>query len=135
MPFGEYVPLADVLPFLRAIEGPGNLKRGDGLKIFEGVGTRFTFLICYEAVHTPYVREGVRAGAELLVNLTYDTWYGRTAEPHQHLMLCAIQAAQLGVPLVRAASTGISAFVDMRGVITHRSNLYQREVLVGVIQI
>jgi apolipoprotein N-acyltransferase len=72
-------------------------------------------LICYEAIRHRYVRQAVRDGADVLVNITYDAWFGDTSNPSQHLMLSALQAAQFGVPLVRAATTGISAAVDARG--------------------
>jgi len=73
----------------------------------------------------------VRRGANLLVNLTYDGWFGDTAEPAQHLMLVAVQAAQLGVPVVRSTTTGISALLDARGRIVARTQLFERTVLVG----
>jgi len=60
------------------------------------------------------VRDPVRRGANLLVNLNYDGWFGDTAEPTQHLMLVAVQAAQLGVPVIRSTTTGISALIDAR---------------------
>jgi apolipoprotein N-acyltransferase len=130
VPFGEFVPLADEIPALRRIRGPGNFARGDGLPVYDGGVARFVFLICYEAIHPAYVRAGVRKNPDLLVNLTFDAWYGDTAELHQHLMLAAIQAAQYGVPLLRSTTTGISAFVDARGRITARSGVNTREVLV-----
>jgi apolipoprotein N-acyltransferase len=77
------------------------------------------------------VRDGVRDGLNLLVNLTFDGWFGDTAEPHQHLMLALVQSAQHGVPLVRSTGTGISAIADARGVVTARGGVMQREVVVG----
>jgi apolipoprotein N-acyltransferase len=88
------------------------------------------FLICYESIFSAYVREGVRQSPDLLVNLTFDAWYGDTSEPSQHLMLSAVQAAQYGVPLLRSTTTGISATVDARGSITAQTGVYTREVLV-----
>ncbi len=131
IPFGEYMPLGDTFPVLARIKGPVRVTPGDELTLVAGPKARFAFLICYEAIHADYVRRAVRLGPDLLVNLTYDGWFGDTAEPHQHLMLAAIQSAQYGVPLVRATTTGISAFVDARGVVTARAELGRREVLVG----
>jgi len=130
VPFGEFMPLADVFPALRRIAGPGNFAGGEGLAVYDGRRARFTFLICYEAILSGYVREGVRQDPELLVNLTFDAWFGDTSEPSQHLMLAAIQAAQYGIPLLRSTTTGISAFVDARGLITAHTGVYSREVLV-----
>jgi apolipoprotein N-acyltransferase len=130
VPFGEFMPLADAIPALRKVRGPGNFARGEGLPVYDGGLARFAFLICYEAIHAGYVRGGVRQNPDLLVNLTFDAWYGDTAELHQHLMLSAIQSAQYGVPLLRSTTTGISAFVDARGRVTARTGAYTREVLV-----
>lgn len=135
IPFGEYMPLGDTFPVLARIKGPVRVTPGEKLTLIDGPKARFAFLICYEAIHADFVRRAVRLGPDLLVNLTYDGWFGDTAEPHQHLMLAAIQSAQYGVPLVRATTTGISAFVDARGVITARTELDRREVLVGEVKL
>ena len=129
-PFGEYMPLEDWIPALRRIQGVGDLTRGEELLVFKSPLASFVFLICYEAIHSSYVRTGVRQDLELLVNITYDAWYGDTAAPHEHLMLSAIQAAQYGLPLIRAATTGLSVFVDARGCITEMGELFQRQFLV-----
>ena len=94
--------------------------------LFDAGPARFAFLICYEAILGSLARDPVRRGANLIVNPTYDGWFGDTAEPAQHLMLVAAQAAQLGVPILRAATTGISAFVDARGRIGPRAELFAR---------
>jgi apolipoprotein N-acyltransferase len=130
VPFGEFMPLADEIPALRKIRGPGNFARGQGLSVHDGGLARVAFLICYEAIRSGYVREAVRQDPDLLVNLTFDAWFGKTSEPDQHLMLSAIQAAQYGLPLLRSTTTGISAFVDARGRITAQTGVFTREVLV-----
>jgi apolipoprotein N-acyltransferase len=131
VPFGETMPLADTFPALRKIRGPGDFVRGDGMPIYDGERARFAFLICYEAIQAAYVRRAVVQDPELLVNLTFDAWYGDTSEPHTHLMLAAAQAAQYGLPLLRSTTTGISAIVDPRGRITARTGVFTREVLVA----
>jgi len=130
LPFGEYMPLKDVLPFLKKIRGVGNYTAGDGIDPIATPYADFCFLICYEAIRHEYVREGVRKGADLLVNITYDAWFGDTACPSQHLMLSAIQSAEYGVPLVRAATTGITAAVDTRGMLLAQTEIFERDVLV-----
>ena len=130
LPFGEFMPLEDHFEVLRKIQGVGDFQAGDGLTLFGSPGADFVFLICYEAIRHRYVRGGVAAGADLLVNITYDAWFGDTDCPHQHLMLSALQSAQYGVPLVRAATTGISASVDARGRIVASTDLFERDVLV-----
>jgi apolipoprotein N-acyltransferase len=130
LPFGEFMPLRETFPILKKIKGVGNYSAGDGLTILHAEHADFVFLICYEAIRHRYVRGGIRAGADLLVNITYDAWFGDTSNPTQHLMLSAIQSAQYGVPLVRAATTGISASVDARGVLVQQTPVYERTVLV-----
>lgn len=132
VPFGEYMPFGDRLAWLaEAIDRQGFVA-GRTMPLYDANdATRFAFLICYEAILAGYVREPVRRGANLLVNLTYDGWFGDTNEPAQHLMLVAAQAAQLGVPIVRATTTGISAFVDPRGRVTAQTSLFEKRALVG----
>jgi apolipoprotein N-acyltransferase len=131
VPFGEYVPFGERLPWLAKAIGRSSFLAGDGLPLYDTGTAQFAFLICYEAILPDYVRDPVRRGANLLVNLTYDGWFGDTAEPEQHLMLVAVEAAQLGVPVIRSTTTGISALIDARGHIRARTELFERNVLVG----
>jgi apolipoprotein N-acyltransferase len=130
LPFGEFMPLEDKIPILKKIQGPGDYDPGDGLLVFQHERVPFTFLICYEAIRHRYVGGGVREGARLLVNITYDAWFGDTSCPSQHLMLSVLQGAQYGVPVIRAATTGISAVADARGVILEQTPVFTRGVLV-----
>ena len=130
LPFGEFMPLRDTFPILKKIKGVGNYDPGEGLTVLHAEHADIVFLICYEAIRHRYVRGGIRAGANLLVNITYDAWFGDTSNPTQHLMLSAIQSAQYGVPLVRAATTGISAHVDARGMLVEQTPVFERTVLV-----
>lgn len=131
VPFGESMPLGAALDGLAEAIGRPSFAAGEGMPLYDAFGARFAFLICYEAILPAYIREPVRRGADLIVNLTYDGWFGDGGEPAQHLMLVAAQAAQLGVPIVRSTSTGISALIDARGRVTARIDLHERRVLVG----
>ena len=86
--------------------------------------------ICYEAIFPDLVREFAARGADLLVNITNDAWYGRTSAPYQHMAMAAFRAVENGKYLVRAANTGITAVVDPRGRILERTALFDRTVLV-----
>ena len=66
-----------------------------------------------------------------MTNVTFDGWFGDTSCASQHLMLAAARSAELGIPLVRGATTGISAFVDARGVITHQTGVFTEENLIA----
>lgn len=130
IPFAEYLPLKGVLGGLNWFRPPGNFEPGTGLKVFASEFAQFSFLICYEAIKSAYVRTGLQGGANFLVNVSGDVRSGDHSEQSQHLMLAAIQAAQYGVPLVRSTSTGISAFVDTRGLITAQTRVFERGGLV-----
>jgi apolipoprotein N-acyltransferase len=129
VPFGEALPAS--LGWIMDVIGRAGFAAGEGMPIHDASSARFAFLICYEAILPAYVRDPVRRGADLLVNLTYDGWFGDSNEPAQHLMLVAAQAAQLGVPIVRATTTGLSALIDARGRITARTELFETTVLTG----
>jgi apolipoprotein N-acyltransferase len=132
VPFGEFVPFVDVFPALGRIQGVGYLTPGEELYVYDAPQlARFAFLICYEAIRSEFIRDAIVRDVDLLVNLTFDGWYGDTSEPTEHLMLAAIQSALYGVPMLRSTSTGISALIDARGMITQRSSLFTREVVVG----
>jgi len=136
VPFSESMP--GWLPTVREVarvEGPwGRLHSGEAPGLHDTPWARMAFLICYEAILAESVREAAREGADLLVNLTHDGWFGDTSEPHQHLMLARAQAAQVGIPLIRATTTGISALVDARGAVLLRGPLMEEATLVGEVR-
>lgn len=133
VPFGEYVPFADWIPFLEDVhdsEAANDLTPGEDVKLYETPKAKMAFIICYEAIHPSFVRRSIVLQPDLLVNITYDGWYGDTSEPSQHLMLTAIQAAQFGVPVVRCTTTGISTCIDARGRLGPMTELDTRDVLI-----
>ncbi|MCR9221829.1 MAG: apolipoprotein N-acyltransferase [Alphaproteobacteria bacterium] len=113
VPFGEYVPLKRFLPFQKVVEGATDYAPGPGPRTLTLDGLPpVSPLICYETIFPAGVvaRDGPRPG--WLLNLTNDAWYGRTAGPYQHLQHARLRAVEQGLPLVRAANTGISAAFD-----------------------
>lgn len=116
LPFGEYLPLSDTFPFIRDwIQGPGNFRAGVKPVVFEGK-VRIGTPICYEAILPQVCRRF--PDIDLLINGSLDTWFGDTAATHQHGMLAAARATELGIPLVRAGYTGVSMIVEPHGRIT-----------------
>jgi apolipoprotein N-acyltransferase len=116
VPFGEYVPFARVLFFVQQmVEAVGALAPGTQATVFEGPGGRFGALICYEGVFPWVSRAFVHDGADFLVNVTNDAWYGPTSAPYQHLAQGTLRAIENRRPLVRAANTGISAVIGDDG--------------------
>lgn len=129
--FGEYVPFEEHLPILKRLPGVGNFAAGDDLvRLDSETPANASFLICYEAILREMVRSRLPENTNLIANITNDSWFGDTSCPSQHLMLAAARSAELGIPMVRAATTGISAFIDARGVITQHSPLYTQETLI-----
>lgn len=115
VPFGEFVPLRSVLGALPQLRRIGQFSAGRRPGLLRLGGVQLGVLICYEAIFPRMARRLAVGGARLLVNITDDAWFGRTSAPHQHLWLAAARAGETGLPLVRAANTGISAVVDPRG--------------------
>ncbi len=144
VPFGEYVPLRSLLGFLSGVAtglaGVADVTPGEGprtLRLEPGeppgrpgsVGAAApAALICYEVIYPGLVREAVLDGAQLLLNVTNDAWYGRTSAPHQFFAIAALRAAEHGLPLLRVANTGVSGVVDHAGRVLERTPIFEREV-------
>jgi len=115
MPFGEYLPLSDVFPSLAgSVPGIANFAPGDRPCTFAVGDVLVGCGICYESVFAGPTRADL-GSADALVNLTIDTWFGTTNAPESHLMLQVPRAVELGVPLIRAALTGISTVIGPDG--------------------
>jgi apolipoprotein N-acyltransferase len=116
VPYGEYVPLHDWLPFLRKIT-PG------GMDFTPGPGPRTLTLpglppvgplICYEVIFPGQVTDSA-VRPRWLLNVTNDGWFGTSSGPYQHFVSARLRAVEEGLPLVRAANTGISGLIDPYG--------------------
>jgi apolipoprotein N-acyltransferase len=129
VPFGEYVPLREFLPIQKITHGSGGYSPGPGPRTLTLPGLPpVSPLICYEVIFPGAVTDHQNT-AEWLLNLTNDAWYGATAGPHQHLAISRLRAIEEGVPMVRAAYTGISAVIDPFGKITHQIGLNESGVI------
>jgi apolipoprotein N-acyltransferase len=116
VPFGEYVPFARVLPFVRRIaRAAGDFSPGVGGQQLSWGEESLGLAICFEIVFAGEVAARVRHGATVLVTITNDGWYGDTAAPWQHFRAARFRAAENRRPLIRAALTGVSAFISPRG--------------------
>ncbi len=145
VPFGEYVPFGPLLAWVdRAVEVVGTFGRGTERVVFAGPEAdfaggrrraRFSALICYEAIFPALVRDFVRGGADFLVNISNDAWYGPTAAPHQHLAMAALRAVEHRMPLLRATNTGVSAVVAPTGRVLSASPLFETAVVVETVTV
>ncbi|MGH8071850.1 MAG: apolipoprotein N-acyltransferase [Candidatus Entotheonellia bacterium] len=135
VPFGEYVPLRQLLFFVNPLAGGaiGEFAPGHEATVFATPSGRFSVVICYEAIFPEEVRDFFRSGADFLVNITNDAWFGRSAAPVQHLAMAAFRAVENRAYLIRAANTGISAIVAPDGPIVQASELFTPAVLSGAI--
>ncbi len=118
VPFGEYAPLRSTLPFMKKFTpGAVDFSSGDGVKTVNmkrqlPVG----MLVCYEVIFPAEVVDEDNRPYWLL-NVTNDGWYGNSAGPYQHFAAAQMRAVEEGIPLVRAANTGISGVIDAYGVV------------------
>jgi apolipoprotein N-acyltransferase len=133
VPFGEYVPLSELLFFLGSLSAVGNLSPGRTVQNLRFPLGDFGVLICFEIIFPNLCRKFVKRGADFLVTITNDAWFGRTSAPHQHLSMATFRAIENRVCIARAANTGISAFIDAKGEIRKKSDLFVGQALVGQI--
>ncbi len=127
VPFGEYVPLKKILPFLApVVEAVGDFSPGAIDQPLACQNARIGVLICFESIFPDIARKWVGVGANLLVNLTNDAWYGRSSAPHHSLAMTVLRAVETRRSLVRAANTGFSGFIDPLGRVQRVSPLFER---------
>jgi apolipoprotein N-acyltransferase len=135
VPFGEYVPLQWIFTLggrvaAKVVQEVSDFTPGSQPVTGEVEGHSIGGYICYEAIFPDLVRLFPAQGAELLVNITNDAWYGTTSAPYQHLAMAAFRAVENRRYMVRAANTGITAVVDPWGRILEPTKLFDRTVLV-----
>jgi apolipoprotein N-acyltransferase len=118
VPFGEYVPYASTLNHIgisQLVVGEG-FTPGDHPHVMAAPGVpSFTPLICYEVIFPHAVIDPDSPRPAWLVNITDDSWFGPWAGPRQHLLTAQVRAIEEGLPIARAANTGISAMIDADG--------------------
>jgi len=127
VPFGEYVPLRRLLPFVgKMVQAIGDFSPGPGSYGLSHPKGKIGVLICFETIFPELSRAFKQEGCRILVNMTNDAWYGRTSAPYQHLSMLTFRAVENRVWIARAANTGFSAFIDSSGRIVKEVPLFQR---------
>lgn len=130
VPFGEYVPLASLFPFVnKLVAGIGDFSPGKAALPLETGAGKIGVLVCFEGIFPEVARAYVRGGAGMLVNITNDAWFGRSSAPYQHLSMTVFRAVENRVPLVRAANSGISSVIDSKGHIRGMTPLFEEATL------
>jgi apolipoprotein N-acyltransferase len=132
VPFGEYVPLKNILFFAGTIvEAVSDFTPGN-MPVLLPVGSHVaSTAICYEVIYGSLMREFVVEGSELLTTITNDAWYGTSSAAFQHWDQAAMRAIENGRYLARAANTGISGFVDPYGRVMEKTRLFEEAIVVG----
>ncbi len=136
VPFGEYVPLKTLLPFVnRLVAAAGDFASGRDIVPMSLPGIPTGILICYEAIFPELSRIHVKKGASILVNITNDAWYGMSSAPYQHLIMSVFRAVENRRPLIRAANTGFSAFIDPCGRVVLKGEIFEEKLLINDVSI
>ena len=131
VPMSEKLPFSEKYRTIRKIRlGQADFSSGRDYTIFRSDSVNFATLICFESVFPGFTRTFTRKGAEMLVIITNDMWFGQTSLFEQHAMMAVFRAIENRVPVVRAANTGISLAVDKRGRITARTATFKEDYLI-----
>ncbi len=144
VPFGERLPYADTFHFL--IEplqwgvGISNWAKGKDTTVFEmktksSDVIKFSGVVCYESIYPTFVREFVKRGAQFLVVITNDSWYGNTSGPYQHFQYSILRAIENRRSIVRCANGGISGFIDPYGRVKKKTKFHEKTQIADVIEL
>lgn len=131
VPFSEAFPFEADFPILSRVNlGESDFKRGKEETVFTiNDHLKVAVYVCYEAIFPSFVQRRLKKGANLIVHITNDGWFGKTTGPYQHAIMSRMRAIENGVPIARCAITGISMFIDPVGRIIKQSQLDKRVIL------
>ena len=128
VPFSERIPFDEVFPILNYVDlGEGDFVAGKETPVYQPF--LWTPYICYDAIFGDLVREAIRNGSRLMVNITNDGWFGRSTAPYQHLNLIRYRAIENGMPVARLANSGVSAFIDQYGHFDKNTQIFTDRVV------
>ena len=130
VPFGEYIPFQNLLFFAHKLTGRvSRFTRGSEHKVFSLNGHRYGIFICYESVFADEVREFAKNGAEVLVNISDDGWYGDTSAPWQHLHMERMRAIENRRWILRDTNNGVTSVIDPEGQVRQSIPRHQVDAL------
>ena len=132
-PFGEYLPMSDLLNSLGLStivpNTVGTFMRGTEHTVFDFGNFKASILICYDGTFSENVRDFVSNGAELLVNISNDAWFGYSSEIHQHSSFYPFRAVETGRTIIRATNVGVSGIVLPDGSIENATKIFERTTI------
>ncbi len=125
--FGEYIPGEQVFPAIRDwLPETGHFARGAGpTQLLHWNGYKMGAQICYESLFPGFSRSLAALGAQFIVNVTNDSWYGSWQEPYQHLYMTLARGVEFRRPVLRVTNTGVSSVVLASGDILEQSPIHQ----------
>lgn len=132
LPFGEYLPYEKIIPWPEWLAPKvSEMTPGETAQLFQMPNhTKIGALICWENLFAPLARDSVESGAQVLVQLTNDVWFGNTAAPYQHNLATVMRAVENRVPIVIASNSGPSQIIDAYGrVLGRTSRIFDSSVI------
>ncbi|MGH7219115.1 MAG: apolipoprotein N-acyltransferase, partial [Nitrospiraceae bacterium] len=153
VPFGEYIPFKSSLLFFldKLVEGIGDFEAGDGPTVLTltpkprsatagmaGTPSRpvdFGVTICYEVIFPNLVRQFATNGAEFLVTVTNDAWFGSSSAASQHFSMVVFRSVENHLAFARSANTGISGFIDPFGRIVEATPIFTEQAIKATMQV
>jgi apolipoprotein N-acyltransferase len=108
---------------------------GSDSTVFQIPGARFAVMICYESVYPQVARQFRLRGANFLVNITNDAWFGRSFAPYQHASFLVLRAIENRTAIVRCGNTGISGFVDVLGRWHQKTSIFSEAAIHGKVPV
>jgi len=132
VPFAETVPYSEYVPWLANLSlGWSDFEHGSELGIYKNDFGTYGMLICYEIIFPEMIDRYMEQDVDFLVNITNDTWYGRSSGPYQHAVMAIFRAIENRVYIARVANSGFTYFVDRRGHMYNESRLFQKTIVKG----
>ena len=129
VPFSERLPFDDVFPLINYVNlGEGDFSTGNDYAIWKRA-IPYAPSICYEIIYPDFARGARKRGAQLLVNITNDGWFGFSNAPFQHANIARFRSIEVGAPIARCSNAGVSIFYDFKGRILGKSKLQEVTVL------
>ena len=130
VPFGEFVPFRNYLKFIEKISGPVDFALGDKNRLMN-VNNQYTIIpvICYEIIFFWKLLNKNNNFADILVNITNDSWFGSLVGPYQHFYLSKMRASELNKILLRVSTNGISGVIKSDGSILKTTKLNQKTLI------